>query len=567
MESRRGAAVRDGQSLVEIIVAIGIAAILAGSIVGALILSVRINKQSVHSDAASSLGQELLDKTRSLSEGSWLDLYTLDTKDASSTYILFNEDTIVATDALSAAGTFSSLDIDSSDNPVIAYYAATNNLKVLHCNDGSCIGDDESIEIVDSGGFYNSLQLDSSGYPVIAHYHDTDDDFKIVHCNDINCAGGSESTVNIDTRVSGLSLELDGSGYPVVSYQRDVGHNLKVLHCTDANCSGAKSIETADGSGSAGDYTSLALSPSTGYPVIAYPDNGKLGVMHCNDANCAGGDESQNKVDTSVSGAAFVSITLDVNGYPAVSYYDGSPRYDLKILRCNDVSCLGGDESIVTVDDVGTAGQSTSIQLDSFGNPVVSYIANDKLKILHCNDINCSGGDESIIAVDDANPQANISGTSLQLDSLGNPVVSYYDDLNDDLKVLHCDDPNCDSNVFTALAIASGTDDIIVDGVTYTRWFSVENVNRDVNGDITEPGGTEDPSTQKITVHVEWQELGDTASVVLTEYFTRWVRNETTVFTDWSGSSGAEGPINSPDSGYSTSTDIDVSTNGEFQLN
>ena len=569
---KRGENASSGQSLIELIIGIAIAAIIAGSVVGAIMLSVRINKQSIATKVASSLGQETLDDLRSISEGRWQRIYDLDTKDASSTYYIFNEDTVIAQDTISSAGRFSSLVLDSADYPVIAYYSATDNLKVLHCNDDDCAGDDESIETVDSGGFFNSIQLNGVN-PVIAHYNDTTDDFKIVHCNDEDCSGGSESSELIDNRISGLSLQLDGFNYPVVSYQKTVGKNLYLLHCNDPDCSGGdENIKKADGRAQTGDYTSLALS-SAGIPVIAYSNGNKLGVVRCNDVNCAGGDEIDNQVDTTVNSAEFISIQLDSRpdflDYPVVSYYDASPRYDLKILRCNDVSCLGDDESIVTVDTLG--GESTSLQLDSLGNPVVSYIANDKLKILHCNDIYCLGGDESIVAVDDADPDANISGTSLRLDSLGNPVVSYYDDVNYDLKVLHCDDPNCDENVFTALDIASGTEDIIIGGTAYTRWFSIENVNRDdVTGDIVEGGGagtTEDSSTQKITTYVQWDVSGDIANVSLVEYFTRSTRNTATVFTDWDGISGAEGIITDPTSNFSTSTEgIDFSIPGEIFL-
>lgn len=555
-----------GQSLIELIIGIGIVAILASSFISAIVIAVRVSQQSALSKTASDLSVELSDKVRSVAEGSWLKLYSLDTKDAASAYFLFNEDTIVANDTLSSAGTFSSLVLDSADNPVIAYYADIDNLKVLHCNDNNCAGDDESIETPDSGGFFNSIQLNGPN-PVIAHYNNATEDFKIVHCNDADCDptvnGAESSELIINARVSGFSLRLDASNNPVVSYHTETGNDLKLLHCTDEDCAGVKNIENVDVPGSVGDYTALRLD-SDGFPVIGYPRNGKVKLAHCNDINCAGGDESIVIVDGSTINAEFLSMRLDLDGYPVMSYYDAGPRRDLKILHCNDVNCVGGDESIETVDTLG--GQSTSLQLDISGYPVVSYIANDKLRILHCNDPNCSGGDESIISVDDADPQANISGTSLQLDSNWNPVVSYYDDINDDLKILHCDDPNCDVNVFTNLAIASGTEVLKVGNATYTRWFSVENVNRDASGNIVDSGGAEDTSTQKITVTVQWPFRKDIQNITTVEYFTRWSKNRITRFTDWGGNFGVEGPIEEEARHYSTSSGLNLSTQGELKL-
>ncbi|OGY58693.1 MAG: hypothetical protein A3C03_00535 [Candidatus Colwellbacteria bacterium RIFCSPHIGHO2_02_FULL_45_17] len=125
---------------------------------------------------------------------------------------------------------------------------------------------------------------------------------------------------------------------------------------------------------------------------------------------------------------------------------------------------------------------------------------------------------------------------------------------------------NLDST--STLSVATGTEEIERGGITYTRWFSIENVSRDSSGDIVESGGTEDTSTQKVAVHIEWQEGPGTASVGLTEYFTRWTRNESTVFTDWSGNSGIEGPITRPDNNFSaTSGSIDLSTQGEIKIN
>ncbi len=118
--------------------------------------------------------------------------------------------------------------------------------------------------------------------------------------------------------------------------------------------------------------------------------------------------------------------------------------------------------------------------------------------------------------------------------------------------------------------IVSGTTSTIVEDRTFTLYFSIENVNRNLcgAGDITtdatstctsgpgSSGVTDDPSTQKITAFVSWPE---SRSISKIQYLTRNV-NKVFVQTDWSGGSGQEGPITSENNSFATSTNIDYST-------
>jgi hypothetical protein len=83
------------------------------------------------------------------------------------------------------------------------------------------------------------------------------------------------------------------------------------------------------------------------------------------------------------------------------------------------------------------------LELDASGRPVVSYFdnTNEDLKVLHCNDVNCAGGGESITSPDTADSVGTF--TALTLDASGRPVVSYRHFTTGALKVMHCNDVNC----------------------------------------------------------------------------------------------------------------------------
>lgn len=149
------------------------------------------------------------------------------------------------------------------------------------------------------------------------------------------------------------------------------------------------------------------------------------------------------------------------------------------------------------------------------------------------------------------------------------------------LKIYCSPDGNCpgaakgpDSKFYLGLSglsysIIGGTTSTIVEGRTFTRYFYIENVNRDSCGigdisanattscaSIGDNGIADDPSTQKIIVEVNWE---GGRSISKFRYLTR-SRNFSAVQSSWSGGSGQEGPITSFNSSFSSSSNIDYTT-------
>ncbi|MBA6340589.1 tandem-95 repeat protein [Colwellia sp. MB02u-10] len=290
----------------------------------------------------------------------------------------------VGTAGFSAGNTYhTSLVFDSLDAPYVAYQDSGNSAGATVMKyDGNAwvlVGTAGF-----SGGYASSttLALDSSDRPYVA-YQDGDNSYKATV---MRFDGTNWEVVGTPGFSAGMatspSLALDSSGTPYVAYKDSANGDKTTVMKYDGNA--WVSVGTAGFSAGYVSNTSLAID-SSDRPYVVYYDGvngGKATVMMYKDNVWV----AVGAAGFSASYALSPSLALDISGTPYVAYKDSANSDKATVMKYD-----GSDW--VTVGAAGfSAGSAafTSLALDSSGTPYVAYQDNangDKATVMKIGDI------------------------------------------------------------------------------------------------------------------------------------------------------------------------------------
>jgi hypothetical protein len=262
---------------------------------------------------------------------------------------------------------------------------------------------------------------------------------QLVRCTNPECSG-TQSVVtlaNLNTSSGSTALALDSDDDPVLAWTDSAG-DLRVIACTTRDCSGTQTANVINADFNS--YVDMVLDDAD-RPVLAYYRQWgyDLAVVRCTTTDCSGGQVVQ-APDTAGNVGEDPSIALDASGNPVIAYYD-LDNQNLKVLRCTTADCSGAQSPTSPV-TAGLVGSSPSLTLDPDGNPVVSYWNNtdERLEMVHCTDLTCSGTQSPEVVDDVGNPGY---ASAIALDGFGHPVVAYLTIDDRDVRVAHCTTPDC----------------------------------------------------------------------------------------------------------------------------
>jgi hypothetical protein len=322
---------------------------------------------------------------------------------------------IVVADNLVDQGQYASLELDSHDNPHIAYHDLTNQeIKYAYK-----VGANWIVETVDSGnliGAYASLALDPNDVPHVVYYNG---EAGLLRYAERSTGSWIAETVP-DTGIYGswCSIAVGSDGVPVVAYRHDSDDALAVKKKDGVWLS-------LGGSGNPGDgfHTDTTIGPNN-LPIVSHYTNTGLAFWRKGETFTViqtiegGGDLGKyNSIAAAPDGTMHISYHDEINGFLKYASNTVAPsQWQTEIV--DD----GG-----FVEDVG---EWSSIALDGFGEPHITYYNATNGDMRYAFRINATW---TIQKVDQSHDNHG-EYSSLKLDSQGNPHVAYYNSDEDGLQ-------------------------------------------------------------------------------------------------------------------------------------
>ncbi len=262
-------------------------------------------------------------------------------------------------DNTASVGQYSSISLDGSA-PCIAYRDGTAKQVKLACLAGNTWSVRTASSVNDPKDL--SLVVADDGVPHFAYFNELND--RLVYTFETSPGIWVVITFNEQHEGRYPLLALDSSGLAHIAYFNPDFTQVEYAYNNDPEDPTTWQIRTAATSlGSSSGYVSLALD-SSDHPHISYHNS--LGTS-LNYAYYDGASWTRTVIESATNVGKYSSLVLDANQRPHISYYDDTTD-DLKYAYYNGAAWV-----IQTVDSGGSLGQYTSLALDSAGQPHIVY--------------------------------------------------------------------------------------------------------------------------------------------------------------------------------------------------
>lgn len=296
----------------------------------------------------------------------------------------------VRTDDLNT-GLFSSIDLSGELTPHIAYYEQNNGNLWFSSWTGSS-WTYSKVDQANDVGKYVSLAIDSTNLPHMSYYDATNGDLLYASYNTVASQWYTDTVDFEDNTGLFTSITLNAANLPFISYYEKTGGSLKIAY----------------------------RSPATLTWVREIIDN--VGQQ------------------TDIEVGAFSSIALDSAGRPNISYYDMVNK-DLRYAYWDGVWGGPGSWNVTVLDSVGDVGKYTSLVIDQATDTrhLCYYdFTNGNLK--YAQKVGAAAWEFQIVDGDVTDGDGINEGDvgyycSIDINGLGQPAISYYDNSHGDLKV------------------------------------------------------------------------------------------------------------------------------------